>query len=50
MSAERLRALLTETADIPIIADPEEHYRSAQPVLADSPERRHDLRESIPKR
>ncbi|WP_155372247.1 hypothetical protein [Catellatospora vulcania] len=48
MTTERLRALLKETADIPIIAEPEEHYRSAQPLPAGSPERRHDRRESVP--
>ncbi|MEU8077100.1 hypothetical protein AB0B31_16810 [Catellatospora citrea] len=45
MRVERLPALLQETAEIPIIADPEEHHRSAQPWSAGSPERQSDVRE-----
>ncbi|MEU7821814.1 hypothetical protein [Catellatospora sp. NPDC049133] len=39
MSEVRLQALLEEAADIPIIADPEAHYRSVQSRLEDQAQR-----------
>ncbi|GIF97968.1 hypothetical protein [Catellatospora citrea] len=47
MTVERLLASLKETAEIPIIADPEEHYRSAQPWSA-GPLERQNVREPAP--